>query len=190
MTLNSLRTSRGDPQLSAAAHFHARYITTKQILLCQDEKIIAHEKLTQRQTWAPHGKSGNSLGPAMHHYICENVYISSTASEGIIDTLEFFPHNLPMPQISSTDRLLMATNGMTDALKHTHPDVPLSAIGDETITALAQQATLFKNKFQKPLALGIIQRPIKAAENKQLSALIQTILTSPMKHTYQAISQN
>jgi hypothetical protein len=53
----------------------------------------------------------------MHHYQCQNVYISTTASERIVDTLELFPHNYQMPQLSSTDRLLMGAKDMTDAYK-------------------------------------------------------------------------
>jgi hypothetical protein len=49
------------------------------------------------------------------YYRCQNVYISTTASERIVDTLEFFPHNYQLPQLSSTNRLLMAANDMTDA---------------------------------------------------------------------------
>jgi hypothetical protein len=48
------------------------------------------------------------------------MYISATASERIVDTLEFFPHNYQMPQLSSTDRLLMAAKDMTDALQNPH----------------------------------------------------------------------
>jgi hypothetical protein len=102
----------------------------------------------------------------MHHYSCQNVYISSTASERIVDTLEFFPQNSPMPQLSSTDRLLMASNYMDEALTHSHPEVPFAQVGDDTITALEHLATIFKNKFQKPSAPYLIQAPLKAAENK------------------------
>jgi hypothetical protein len=49
-------------------------------------------------------------------------------------------------------------------------------------------AAIFKNKFQKPLAPELIQAPLKAAENKQPAALVQTILTSPIKHNYQTRS--
>jgi hypothetical protein len=80
-------------------------------------KIFAHEKPGKRRTWAPHGQHGYYLVPAMHHYRCQNVYISSKASKCIVDTLEFFPHNYQMPQLSSTDRLIMAANDMTDALQ-------------------------------------------------------------------------
>jgi hypothetical protein len=37
------------------------------------------------------------LGPAMHHYRFQNVYITATASERIVETFEFFPHNSPVP---------------------------------------------------------------------------------------------
>jgi hypothetical protein len=189
MTLNLLHKSRHHPQLSAAAHYHGLVDYKKTVFSLPGCKIIADEKPSQRRTWAPHRQHGYSLRPAMHHYRCQNVYISSTASERIVDTLEFFPHNYPMPQLSSSDRLLMSANDMDDALKNPHPEVPLTQVGDDTITALAQLATIFKNKFQKPSAPKLIQAPLKATENKQQAALAQPILTSPMHHNYQTRSQ-
>jgi hypothetical protein len=64
----------------------------------------------------------------------------TTASERIMDTLEFFPHNYQMPQLSFTDRLLMAAKDMTDALQNPHPEVPFASIGDDTIVALTDLA--------------------------------------------------
>jgi hypothetical protein len=117
ITLNLLRTSRLHPQLSAAAHFHGLIDYNKTSFPPPGYNIIAHEKPVKRRTWAPPGQHGYSLGPAMHHYRCQNVYISSTASERIVDTLKFPPHNFPMPQLSSTDRLIMAANDISNALK-------------------------------------------------------------------------
>jgi hypothetical protein len=77
------------------------------------------------------------------------MYITATASERIVDTLEFFPHNSPMPQMSSTGRILMAAQDMTDALKHPHPDFPFAAIGDDTIAALEKLSEIFTRKFKK-----------------------------------------
>jgi hypothetical protein len=136
-------------QLSAAAHYHGTIDYNKSAFALPGCKIIAYEKTSQRRTWSPHGQHGYLLGPAMHHYRCQNVYITSTASERIVDTLEFFPHKSPMPQISSTDRLLMTANDMTDALKHPNTDVPFTTVIDDTIIALSQLAAIFKNKFQK-----------------------------------------
>jgi hypothetical protein len=97
ITLNLLRTSRLHPQLSAAAHYHGLVDYNKTTFSPPGCKIIAHKKPGKRRTWAPNGQHGYSLGLAMHHYRCQNVYISTTASERIVDTLEFFPHNYKMP---------------------------------------------------------------------------------------------
>jgi hypothetical protein len=64
----------------------------------------------------------------MHHYRCQNVYITTKTSERIVDTLEFFPHNYQMPQLSSTDRLLVAAKDMTNAFQNPHPDVPFASV--------------------------------------------------------------
>jgi hypothetical protein len=121
ITLNLLRTSRLHPQLYAAAHYHGLVYYNKTAFAPPECNIIAHERPGKRRTWAPHGQHGYSLGPAMHNYRCQNVYISTKTSERIVDTLEFFPHNYQMPQLSSTDRLLMAAKDMTDALQNPHP---------------------------------------------------------------------
>jgi hypothetical protein len=82
----------------------------------------------------------------MHHYRCKNVYISATASERIVDTLEFSPHNYQMQHLSSTDILIMAAKYMADALQNPHPEVPFTHVGDDTISALTELAEIFKLK--------------------------------------------
>jgi hypothetical protein len=149
ITLNLLQTSRLHPQLSAAAHYHGLVDYIKTAFAPPGCKIIAHEKPGKRRTWAPHGQQGYSLGPAMHHYRCQNVYISAMASERIVDTLELFPHNYQMPQLSSTDRLLMASKYMMDAFQNTQREVPFANVGDDTLKALADLAAIFKLKLQQ-----------------------------------------
>jgi hypothetical protein len=189
MTSSLLCKSRQHPQLSAAAHYHGMVDYNKTDFAPPGYKIIAHEKPYKWRAWAPYGQHGYSLRPDMHHYRCQNIYISSTSSKRIVDTLEFLPHNSPMPQLSSTDRLPMDANDMANALKHPYPEVPFATVGDDTITALAQLAAIFKNKFQKSAAPELIQAPLKAAENKEPAALAQPILTYPMQQTYQTRSQ-
>jgi hypothetical protein len=117
------------------------------------------------------------------------VYITSTASERIVDTLEFFPYNSPMPQLSSTDRLIMAANDMTDALKHPHPDFPFNTVGEDAISALTTLAAIFKRKYNTIPAQHLIDSPNKAAENKRPAVLIQPVIISSINHTYQTRSQ-
>jgi hypothetical protein len=147
ITLNLLQTSRLHPQLSAAAHLRGLVDYNKTAFAPPGCKIIAQEKPGKRRTWAPHGQHGYSLGPAMHHYRCQNVYISATASERIMHTLEFFPHNYQMPRLSSSDRLLMAAKDMTDDLQNPHPEVPFASVGDDTISALAYLAENFRTQI-------------------------------------------
>jgi hypothetical protein len=125
----------------------------------------------------------------MHHYQCQNVYISATASECIMDTLELFPHNYQMPQLSSTDRFLMAAKDMTDALQNPHPEVPFASVGDDIISAFADLAAIFKLKLQQtpsptPQAVPpkVFQRPCLAESSNQ-------ILDSPMPISRQTRSQ-
>jgi hypothetical protein len=68
------------PQISAADYLHGLADYNKTAFAPPGCKIIAHKKPGKRRTWAPHGQNGYSLGPAMHHYRCQYVYISGMAS--------------------------------------------------------------------------------------------------------------
>jgi hypothetical protein len=161
ITLNLLSTSQLHPQLSAAAHYHGLVDCNKKYFAPPGCKIIAHEKPGKRRAWSPHGQHKYSLGPAMHHYRCQNIYISTTASKPIVDTLELFPQNYQMTQLSSKDRLLMAAKDMTDALQSPHPEVPFASVGDNTIAALTDLAAIFKLKLRQAPSLATQNSPAK-----------------------------
>jgi hypothetical protein len=179
ITLNLLRTSRLHSQLSATTHFHGLVDYNKTAFAPPGCKLIAHEKPGKRRTWAPHGQHGYSVGPAMHHYRCQNVYISTTASERIVDTLEFFPHNYQMSQLSSTDRLLIAAKDMTDALLNPHPEVPFASVGDNTISALTDLAAIFKIKLQQTPSPAPQASPPKVSPHPSLAPSSNQIFTLP-----------
>jgi hypothetical protein len=112
----------------------------------------------------------------MHHYRCQNEYISATASERIMDTLKFFPHNYQTPQLSSTDRLLMAAKDITDALQNPHPDVPFASVGDHTKSALMDLAAVFKLKLQHAPSPETQAAPDKVVQLPSLSPSSNQIL--------------
>jgi hypothetical protein len=180
ITLNLLRASSLHPQLSVAAHFHGLVDYNKTAFAPPGCNIIAHEKPGKRHTWAPHGQHGYSLGPAMHHYRCQNVYISATASERIVDTIELFPHNYQMPQLSSTYLLIMTAKDMKDALQNPHPEVPFASVGDDTISALADLAAIFKLKMQQTLSPTPQAVPPTVFQRPRLAESSNQILNSPM----------
>jgi hypothetical protein len=125
----------------------------------------------------------------MYHYRCQNVYISKTASERIVDTLELFPHNCQIPQLSSTDRLLMAAKDMTDAFQNPHPDVPFASVGDGTIAALADLAAIFKFKLQQAPSPETQDSPATLVQQPSLIPSSNQILSSPMPLRRQTRSQ-
>jgi hypothetical protein len=189
ITLNLLRTSRLHLQLSAAAHYHGLVDYNKTAFALTGCKIIAHEKSGKQRTWAPRGQNRSSLGPTMHHYWCQNVYISTTASDRILDTLEFFPHNYQMPQLSSTDRLLMAATYMTEALQNPHPEVPFASVGDDTVKALAYLAAILKLKIQQAPSLATQASPDTVIQQPSIIPLPTPISHSPMPDRRQTRSQ-
>jgi hypothetical protein len=189
ITLNLLRLSRLHPQLSAAAHYHGLVDYNKTAFAPPGCKIIAHEKPGNRRTWATHRQHGYSLGPAIHHYRCQNVYISTTASDRIVDTLKFFPHNYKMPQLSSTDRLLMAAKYMMDAFQNLHPDVPFASLVDDTISSLADLAAIFKLKLQHAQPPETRASPAKVVPRSSLIPSPTQILYLTMPNRRQTRSQ-
>jgi hypothetical protein len=94
-----------------------------------------------------------------------------------------------MPQLSSTDRLIMAANYISNALKNPHPEVPFSHIGDDTIAALTTLAEIFKNKFQKVQILGLPTALAKAAERTIPAESSNPILASTIPQRCQTRSQ-
>jgi hypothetical protein len=125
----------------------------------------------------------------MHHYRCQNVYISATASERIVDTLEFFPHNHQMPQLSSTYRLIMAATDMTDTLQNPHPAVPFAHVGNDTIKALAELASIFKLKLRQTSPPTLPAAPPTVKQRTRLAESSNPILDFPMPPSRQTRSQ-
>jgi hypothetical protein len=94
ITLNMLRTSRINPKLSAATHIFGQHNYNRAPMAPPGARIIAHETLGRRKTWAPHGQDGWYIEPAMEHYRCYTVYITKTRSSRIVETVDFFRINL------------------------------------------------------------------------------------------------
>ena len=156
-TLNMLRTSRLNPNLSAHEQLHGIHdfnaTPPPPPLAPPGTKCIAHEKSTQRGTWAPHGQQGWYVGAAPEHYRCYKIYIPKTQSTRICDTVEFFPTHCQMPHVTAHDAVLYAANDLITAL--TKPQLTKSGIsfGDDQIGALRKLATIFQCATKKqPIA--------------------------------------
>jgi hypothetical protein len=87
-----------------------------------------------------------------------------------------------MPQMPSTDRILMASHDMTDALKHPQPDVPFSRIGDDTITAPEKLSEIFTRKFKKQEKSDPTPEPERLHDIQRNVATNVSILSPPIQN--------
>ena len=78
LTLNMLCMSTINPNLSAHEQINGTHDFNATPLAPPGTRCIAHEKSTQRGTWAPHGQPGWYVGAAPEHYRCYQIYIPNT----------------------------------------------------------------------------------------------------------------
>ena len=63
----------------------------------------------------------------------------------IVDTLQFFPTKVPLPQVSPTDAILHAAQDLIHALCNTQPFTPLLHLGEPKQRAI-QELTCILNE--------------------------------------------
>ena len=149
LTLNMLHTSRINPNLSAHKQLHGMHDFNATPLAPPGTKCIAHEKSSQRGTWAPHGQHGWYVGAAPKHYRCYQIYIPKTQGTQICDTVEFFPTHCKMPKVSAHDAAIYAANDLITALTKPQPTNSFISIVDDQLVALRQFATIFQTSITK-----------------------------------------
>lgn len=147
ITLNIVRPCRVNPSLSAYHYVWGAYDFNKTPLAPPGTKIVAHNKLDRRGSWAPHGEEGWYVGPAMDHYRCWRCYIPSTNGYRVSDTVRFFPAT-PVPTITPADTVRRAAKELTRALQNPTAFIPHPNSNDAALDA-------FRNTFQ--LAVSILK---------------------------------
>ena len=103
LTLNLLRGSRINPNLSAQAQVFGQFSYNATPLAPPGSHILIHDKPAHRQSWAPHALDAWYLGPALLHYRCHRAWVWSTRHERISDTVTWLPHHVTFPQADPID---------------------------------------------------------------------------------------
>ena len=143
LTLNLLRPARNNPALSAYAVMNGDFNFTATPLAPPGTKVLVHEKPEVRPMWATHGSDGWYLGPALEHYRCYRVYVTSTRAERISDTVEFFQDSAEEPYFAIRNNEAHKT-----VSKETAPMDTSTLI---TTTALYDIANIFDNSPQQKI---------------------------------------
>jgi hypothetical protein len=79
----------------------------------------------------------------LDHYRCYQVHITKTKGTRIVDTVEFPPSKLSMPNTSSKDLASTAALELSNALQNPAPEAPFSHIGTAQLQALRQLSDIF-----------------------------------------------
>ena len=160
ITLNLLRNSKVNPQLSSYAYLFGNFDFNKTPLAPAGTKVLVHEKPKQRSSWAYHGVDGWYIGPAMEHYRCMKCYIPESFSVRVTDTLQFFPKTVTFPSFSAEDYLQQSATDILTILRSPQSIVPSLQFGDATKNALEHLARLL-HRAQRPLLPKLPLTPFK-----------------------------
>jgi hypothetical protein len=142
LSLNLMRGSRINPNLSAWAQVHGHFDFDRTPIAPPGIRVLAHVKPDNRKSWAAHALDAWYVGPALDSYRCYTCWIWTTKSERICDTLSWFPHANPMPLASSTDIIRAGIQDIVHALKHPLPDNSLAPLQPSTVAMLNQLTTV------------------------------------------------
>ena len=93
-------------------------------------KVEAHQKPAQRPSFGYHSLSGFYIGPVLLHYRCYKIFVPSTSSDRIVDTLQFFPSRFRMPESSALEKATQAAQDLIHTLNHPEPASPFFEFGD------------------------------------------------------------
>ena len=143
LTLNLLRSSPINSNLSAHAFMNGQFDFRATPLAPPGTKVLLHHKPRHRHSWDPHGQEGFYIGPSLHHYRCVKCFIPSSRSKVNSDTVAFFPHEIPFPEVKIDDFIRQAATDIITIL--THPPATtvhsLQAV-DSTKNAIMELASI------------------------------------------------
>ena len=151
LTLNLLRNSRVNPKLSSHAFLHGNFDFNATPLAPPATKVVIHNKPKDRNSWSFHGRDGWYVSYAPEHYRCVTCLVSDTRHEVVSDTVQFFPHQVPMPECSTTDFLKKAALDIVTLLQNRRKYLPGLEDGDKITAAYEHIATILNRSDDKPI---------------------------------------
>jgi len=176
ITLNLLRPSCINPQLSAYAQLYGAFDYNKTPLAPPGIKVLAHLRPENRKSWEPHAEEGFYIGPALQHYRCHRIWFPKSGRERICQTIKWLTHNYAMPAATREQTIMAAAADLTNAIK-TQDDSPLlPSISTQTRNILSQLAELFQHgratttAQSNPVALSRVQSQTNASPRVQPTA--------------------
>ena len=139
ITLNLLRSSSRQTNLSAYAATLGNFNFNQSPLSPPGTRVLVHETTKQCATFAPHGVNGWYIGPSLDHYRCYNCYIPLTAGTHDAISLDWFPHQIPFPKVTTYDYLTQTAKDMLAIIRQklasTRKNTPSLTYGSKILNA-------------------------------------------------------
>ena len=174
LTLNLLRSSHANPHISAWQQVHGRpyrYLSTPIAPL--GTSVVIFEPPSTRASWAPHGKVGWYVGPAMSHYRCFSILVKDTNAVRVTDTLAWHPREIPFPMYHPHEAVAEAIDALALAITNlsspsTMPsaahDTPQPLIPDHRSTQLLKDLHELQQIFQIRAPVSTMSLPAERTD--------------------------
>ena len=150
-TLNSMRTSRVHPLLSAWEALCGKFDIMATPIAPLGMKVMVHDTPEKRGTWQVHGSVGFYIGRALLHYRCHNVWMKETRATRISNCLAWFPKLLKMPGSSQIEELTAAVTDVRNLLKNL-AGTPSRNLQPDVDSAISEQLRDVRALFSPPIA--------------------------------------
>jgi len=147
-------------------------------------KVCIYVSTDERLTWDYHGLPGFYLGPASVHYRAFRVYVTSTESERVAESLDWFPVPYKMPGAAAEDAILMILDDLEKAITGISTNLSQSDMSEGTTQMLGTEGiaktvlkpirTLMNMYFRKPDGTGNYMVP--TSERNEIQAPDRTTI--------------
>jgi hypothetical protein len=115
-TLNLMRASRTNPNMSAYDTIHGPYDWNRFPIAPLGCKAIIYESPKARGSWGTRGTDAWYLGPSLDHYRCNQYFVPETQAYRISGSAELFPQHCQVPYMTAKDQLKAVTKEMITTL--------------------------------------------------------------------------
>jgi hypothetical protein len=151
ITLNLLRSSRRQPKLSAYACINGHFDFNQNPLAPPGTRAVVHVTPDKRPNMTTHGLDAWYVGPSQEHYRCYKCYLPSTNGVRDVLTVDWFPHKVPFPKVTTDEYLRQAATDMLTLLEDkTANTIPSLTYGSNIINAYIQIAKILKRQTAPP----------------------------------------
>ena len=173
ITVNLLRKCPAHPRLSAWEGLNGAYDYDAHPLAPPGTAVTVYESPEQRKSWAKHGVKGFYLGPTSKHYRCYRVWVTTSASVRIADTLAWHPHGYQWDVPTPVDMLVECSNMLTAALKNLATTDPHVATHGQPLQVITED---IRSNLE---ALRHLYQLAPAAEHDETPVATQRVAETP-----------